>query len=247
MPVLNTINAALLSRGNTTRTPMELSEDGAAQPVPLPSEQNIGHVLEGPQQRSPKESVDINGFFALVKDVIDFKLARDGWSKPLIFTEDFPDSDDDINEEIITFGIQKRMPALMEQSTNAMKRNPLRARKPIFMEHLNDPEFPGYKVEVSGWLYDNFVQFTCWARENKIANIRALWFEELMMEYEWVFQASGISFVRYEGRGEDVEDRHKNSKRVGRPMVYLIRTQKVLAKYDKAIEEIGLRFNILSK
>ena len=246
MAVINTIDPDLLT---LNRTKVDLSEDGVNDLKATGStELNLKNIIKGSaRQRSPKETVDINGFFRLVKKVVDFKVEKDGWNKTLVFTEDFPDDEDDISGEIITFGIQKRVPALMEQSVNALKRNPLRARKPIFRDHEFDWANPKYKVEVSGWLFDNFVQFTCWSRENKLANIRALWFEELMLEYEWVFQANGIHFLRYEGRGEDIEEIYKNRKVAGRPMVYLVRTEKIISKHEKTFEELTLRLNRLYK
>lgn len=242
MAIINTLNSQLLKRNRITT---QINEKGSEVLPPLPSEE----VYRKPPLplRSPKKVIDLNGFYSLMKEVVDFKLEKDGWNKKLIFTEDFPDVDDDISTEIITIGCQRRVPGILEQTPNPMPRNPIRARKPRLREMAEDPDHPRYQVEVMGRIFDNFVEITCWARENKIANIRALWLEDMMLEYEWIFQASGIHFLRYEGRGADLERIEHNRKVVGRPMVYLVRTEKVTARYSKKLEEAAIKLNLLPK
>ena len=198
------------------------------------------------RSKSPREAVDINEFFTLVQEVINFKLDKDGWKKRLIFAEEFSDKDDDADAEIITFGIEKRLPGIIEQTPNPLMRSAIRNRKPLYRETLPDRSNPGYSVIVEGQWFDNFIVFTCWARENKIANIRALWFEDLMREFEWAFRAHGV-MIRYEGRDRDVEDNVKSRKVVGRPLRYLVRTERITRTFQKDIEELSIRLHLLER
>lgn len=196
---------------------------------------------------SPGQATDINGFYELVNKVIQFKLEKDGEEKKVLFREDFPDDPDDLNNEIITFGIQKRLPGIAEQTPNPLKRNALRMRKPILREVRTDNENHKYRVFVKGQWFDNFVQFCCWARENKIANRRALWFEEMMLEYEWFFQASGIVRLRYEGRAADTFDEVQERKVVGRPMTWLVTTEKLIVTHERILDELAVRTHAMTR
>lgn len=197
--------------------------------------------------RSPKEAVDLNGFYELVGRVVEFKLQQDGWDKPLVFTQEFPEKDDDLVGEVITYGLTERLPGIVDQTSNPHLRNARRQRKPVFREVTKDRANPGYAVIQEGLVHDNFVTFTCWARENKTADIRALWFEDLMRENEWVWRAHGVIWTRYEGRSKDIQDMVLQRKVVGRPMTWMVRTERMLTSYEKTIEDLAIRLHLIDR
>ena len=77
----------------------------------------------------------------------------------------------------------------------------VRNLRPILRQVYDDPENPGYKRAEMGYWYDNTVRFTCWARTNKEADARALWFEALMEDYKWFYRLRGVNRVLFHGRG----------------------------------------------
>jgi len=238
MTVFNTLDPSLLTRA----TQILEGLDGSHATVAWPIADN-----EPDRLRSPQPVKNLTEFYELVNAAVADKLTRDGDAKRLLFREDFSDDPDDIDREIVTFGLQKRLPGIAEQTPNPVKRNALRMRKPILREIRTDPANPKYRVFVHGQWFDNFVQFTCWARENKIANRRALWFEDLMFEYEWFFRAAGVSMLRYEGRGADTfKDTHQR-KIVGRPMTWLVRTERIVVTHEKTLEEIAIKTHVMQR
>lgn len=113
--------------------------------------------------------------------------------------------------------------------------------RPILREIKDDPDNPGYKRMVLGYYYDNIVRLTCWARTNKVANTRAIWLENLMEEYTWWFNYSGVNRIFYDGWKTPVMLDINNQRYFGRPIDFYVRTEKLLNVSQKTLEEICVR------
>jgi hypothetical protein len=109
---------------------------------------------------------------------------------------------------------------------------------PMLREVTNDPDNPGYKLAILGYWHDNMIQLTCWSRTNKAANTRAIWLENLMNEYRWYFQYSGINQIFYQGRGTQLVKNVNNNKIYGRPIYYYVRTETLVRYSQKELEQI---------
>lgn len=179
--------------------------------------------------RSPRPACDVDGFFTLVGKVIEKQQELDGASTRLIYSEEYPEQDDNIEGERITFSVRSRRPGTFEQVqvglADADRR--IRSRMRLQREILPDPDNPGMKIFTYGQEYDNWVTFRIWAKTNKVANKRAMWFENLIDEWRWYFEASGVKRVLYDERMEDVHISPDNRKLVCRPLSYFVRTEKV--------------------
>jgi len=179
--------------------------------------------------RSPMPAADIDDFFRLVGQALKRQQEIDGAKKDIFFTEEFPEKDDNIKGEVITYSILQRLPGTFERQTvgGAMSESNVRQRRKLFRESIIDPDHPGSCIYTYGQWFDNRVQFNIIAQTNKTANARALWFEDFMDSWTWFFEASGVGRIRYEGRGEDIIITPDNRKIAIRPMIYYVHTEKI--------------------
>tara|TARA_Y100000310_G_scaffold320482_1_gene376982 strand:+ start:47 stop:751 length:705 start_codon:yes stop_codon:yes gene_type:complete len=201
-------------------------------------ENNAAEEARSPRLRTPRPAADVDRFFVLVGEAIKTEQQQEGVQKPILYTEDMPEIDDNITGEVITFSVKRRQPGSIEQKPlgHAFMERTRKQRKKLFREALQDPDHPGMKIYTYGQWYENQVEFKIWARTNKIANQRALWFEDLMENWRWYFEASGVQQVLFEYRDEDQHLAPENRKLVCRPLCYYVRTERI-----KVVREIVLR------
>ena len=179
--------------------------------------------------RSPAPSMDIDGFFRLVGSALERQQQIDGARVKIFYSEDFPEKDDDLDGEAIIFSLLNRKPGTFEQQKTglSMAETNLRHRGKIYQESFEDPDYVGSRIYSYSQLFDNHVKFEIYARTNKIANMRANWFEGFIDDWTWFFRANGIKAVNYDCRQSDIGKALDNRKFVKRPMSYFVRTEKV--------------------
>ena len=186
--------------------------------------------------KSAGDVKSLNEFYTLVSKAIDHYERRSNVSddKKVVFTEEEPDTAS--KSETITFSVVSRRPCAFGQGA------PLEAKhrnlRPMFREEGEDLTNPGYRSLVVGYWHDNVIRFTCWARSNKVANNRALWFESFMEEYSWWFKLQGLDRVIFLERHADIVTEVSNNKWYGRPLDYFVRTETLKVFQEKTIENI---------
>ena len=191
--------------------------------------------------RTPRLHKSLNEFYGLVKDAIEHAEASQNIieDRKVHFTEE--DVDSDIKTETITFSLVRREPGAF--SRGAPFEGKIKNLRPILREIRDDPESPQHKIFVYGYLHDNVVRFTMWAKTNKTANARALWFESLMLEYSWFFAMSGVGKVLFIGRDEDISIRDdKGQKLYGRPLNYFVKTEDITTAKETIIRKILVKY-----
>jgi hypothetical protein len=141
--------------------------------------------------------------------------------------------------EVVSLSLERREPGAFSQG--APFEGKVKNRTPLFREEIDDPDNPGYKLAILGYWYDNVLRMTCWARTNKAASDRALWVENVMVEYGWYFTSSGVSRLIYWGRGPEVTREFDGHKVYGRSIDYYVKTEKLRAVSQKKLEQIIVR------
>ncbi len=199
--------------------------------------QIVSSAVSTDRLRSPGDAKNLTEFYDLVRYVINDSERRanvinDG---KVFFTEEDPDALKD-NNIIISFGVEKRMPGAF--SKGAPFEGDIANQKPMLREDIEDPENPGYRRAILGYWHDNEIRFTVWARTNKVANEKALWFENIMQEYSWYFTSQGVVRVIFMKRDSDFVTDINGAKMYGRPLHYFVRTETLRTVSEKVIEEI---------
>lgn len=195
------------------------------------------------RSQTPGLAKNINEFYELVKLVIDDynTKAKKTSDSQVFFTQEKPD----VVQELpaVTFTLTRREPG--RYSEGRPFEGDVRNLRPLLREEKVDPNNLGYRLAVFGYWHDNIVRFTVWARTNKEANEKALWFEGLMEDYQWFFRVRGVNRMLYWGRGSDeVYDAGGSARGVstnklyGRPIDYFVRTETLRSVSEKEIERI---------
>ncbi len=192
------------------------------------------------RSRTPFPAKNLNEFYSLVKNCVDDRERRENVidDARIHFTEETPDYPKDKNV-IISFSLVRRLPGAFAQGS--MFESEVRVVKnlvPILREEIEDEENPGYKRAIMGYIHDNEIKFTIWARTNKVANERALWFEELMQEYSWYYTSQGINRCLFMKREKDFIEETNGVKMYGRPLHYFVKTETLRTVSQKKIELI---------
>lgn len=207
----------------------------------LKSSSPFTEASERPRSHAPAASIE--DAFYLVGDIVRRQLQLEGDKTNLIYTEEYPDTEENLDSEMIVFGLKSRFPGAAEQVgvDRAMSGRAItRSRRAKYRQHYSDPENPGLVIVERGRMFDNEVFFKIMAKTNKIANRRALWFESLIDRYRWLLQANGVNRIEYLRRESDAIFSPGKTKIVVRPLFYLIRTERV-----EVIKEFELRSIVL--
>ena len=210
--------------------------------IALLEERSANSPVSG-RHRSPKDAVDIDGFFKLVGDVIALQEKNEGSKNLLAYMEDYPEEDDNIDREVITFCLVDRKPGTFEQKgfSAALADGNIRQRRKVFRDAQEDPDYPGNKLYSYGQWYDNIVEFKVYARTNKVANRRALWLEEALDIWEWFFAASGVSKFSYLGRDRDLVLSPGNRKVSCRTLRYYVRTERLTTVREQILRSLTIK------
>lgn len=157
----------------------------------------------------------------------------------------YEDPDKDAQLEAISILPTLRQPARLD-SGPATKGQAVREIKPHLREETIDPLNHNYRLAILGQLFDNWVDFTCWARTNKSAYSRALWFEDLIQEYAWYFTATGVSRIIIVGHKQRVSKKIGDNVIYGFPVEVFIQTEKITQISEKALEQLIIEIGLSS-
>jgi hypothetical protein len=197
----------------------------------------------GDRMRQPRAAQDLNGFYGLVKQALDDKILDDNVSaeNTPIFTEESPSVG--LQTETITYRLIKRIPATLGGP-------PFRGARQEFKSHIrsieDDENNPNFKMFTLGQQFENEVTFTCWAKTNKQANIRVMWFEDLMRDYAWFLKYNGFMECFFMRRLEDVSIDITGDGNIlhARPLVYYVRTERLSHLSKPTIRRVIINCNI---
>lgn len=196
-------------------------------------------------------SKEILSFFEMAETAIRTRLQFNGKDPESIYiAQDWPDLNQKIWNEIITYKTYKRMPAGFSQR-NIYNTPEVRVMKPRENRtDIPDPENSGYTIDIFTQKMENIIVFTCWSLTNKEANKRALWLEDVMYEFSPYFGRNGIK-VLYMGQDEDIEKvsspSGKDVTHYGRPIHFFVETQKVYKTRNKILDTITTTVEVVDK
>lgn len=148
---------------------------------------------------SPISDTDINTFFELVRQALISRQNSEGIksSKRILFLEE--ESPEEIDTESITFELTRRDNGSFSQGPFGEGR--IKEVTPHYRTEIQDPDRPGERLITMSKRYDNWITFYIYARSNKQARKRLLWFEKLMEGFRWYFKLYGFSALVYQGCG----------------------------------------------
>lgn len=185
----------------------------------------IDNFIDKFQRTDVAPNFSLNDFFVLVSNAVKSRQlvenVPDG--KMLLFVEDDPP--EKLDTETITFELIRRENGSFSQG--APGQGSVKELKPHIRGDKQHPEHPGERLVTFGKFYDNWVDFNIYARTNKQARVRLLWFEELMNSYAWYFALFGFKNVIYQGTSRRERSEIGGHKVTKYPVTYFVRTDDI--------------------
>jgi len=184
--------------------------------------------------------VDLDVFYKLFKAVVEGAITQQGLTWDIIVARENPDEENQKEwQDIITFKLKKReFGGTNQRSVD----DPIATRptKPTLVKIIPDPDHIGYEIEIHEQRFENKIIITPWALTPEEADFRAMWLEEVMLNFNFFFLANGIDDVIYLGRNEDIEKflSPGKVKHFGCPLEYWVRTTKRYVKKIKTLDEV---------
>ena len=147
------------------------------------------------------EPSDIKQFFTLVKEAVETRQDTDGVSenKRILFLEDDPP--EALDTESITFFLRSRLPGRYNRGPAG--EGQIKEVTPHLRSITQHPTHPSEKLVTMGRFYDNWVTFGIWAKTNKVALDRLIWFEHVMDSFNWLFRLHGFRVIEEEVGNRD--------------------------------------------
>ena len=176
------VNPSLLENANAFRDlTIEFLDQNFDNPIEIPG-------VEIEKLKTPVRAAEITDFYKMFAAVVSKKVSDESKKlpnlqliKPLVTHRDsIYESNPSDGLEVITYRVIKRTPGTFGNNSGPGQGPVL--RKPQRIDSIDDEEYPGYKVNISIMPVDTLVELCVWHKDHKVADKRALWLENLMLE-----------------------------------------------------------------
>ncbi len=175
-------------------------------------------------------------FFEIASDLIQNAQERSGIKEEKIvkLVEEYPpESFESYGDEVISFRVLRREPALMSPKGTDRPH-----RKSTFYYDVVRAENPNKVIVIESRPIDHSIEFNCWAKSNKLANARALWLEKLFVTHSWAFEVQGVERFYWKGRGPDTYTTTGGQRLFYRPVSFFVRFREFEIKAHPQIKQI---------
>lgn len=179
------------------------------------------------------QCLTLDRFFDLSQRLVTDACERSG--QPLVpLSEEYPPDDfASFGDELITYQIISREPANMSADGTS---RPQRGHRQSYS--ARDPRVGDNIIEVHERPLDHEIEFTCWAKSNKLANYRAVWLENLFTAHKWVFTSNGASRFHFIRRLSDGYQTSGSQRLFSRPLRFFLRFSEFLSKANYEIKNV---------
>jgi hypothetical protein len=178
----------------------------------------------------------LNEFFATASNLINDSQKRSGIieNKIVKLVEEYPpETMDTYGDEVITFKVVSRKPAMMNRNATARP-----VRESTFSHQGYSPSEPNKIITVESRPVDHIVEFTCWAKNNKLANDRVVWLEKLLINNAFVFKIKGAERFYWEARMTDTYMTVGGQRLFYRPLQFFLRFREFDIKAESILREL---------
>ena len=148
-----------------------------------------------------EEVLTLDRFFSIASRLIKDAQVREGVeeSKLVQISEEYPPVNyEDFGPELICYKIVSRTPGMMNTKGTGRPH-----RKSNYYYEKVDPNYPNKSIIVESRPVDHVIEFTCYAKTNKLANKRAIWLEKLLINSAFAFEINGAERFYWKERRSD--------------------------------------------
>lgn len=191
-----------------------------------------------------EKALTLPRFFDIAAKIIEDAQLRSGIveSKRVKLVEEYPpDKFEDYGDEVIAFRVLSRKPANMNRNATSRPQ-----RGSGFAYNLINEYYPNKVLVVESRPLDHMIEFSCWAKSNKLANRRALWLEKLFVNYgTWVFETQGADRFYFDNRGPDTYMTTGQQRLFYRPVNFFLRIREFEVKAHPQIKQIEVQTSLI--
>ena len=180
----------------------------------------------------------LNEFFSTCSNLITDSQLKSGIieNKLVKLVEEYPPTSmAEYGDEVITYKVVSRRPGMMNRDATGRP-----VRKSTYSYETQIVDEPNKNIFVESRPVDHIVEFTCWAKTNKLANSRAIWLEKLLVNNSYVFEIKGAERFFWEERTADGFEDIENQRLYYRPIRFFLRFR----EFDMKAYSIIRQFNI---
>jgi hypothetical protein len=181
-------------------------------------------------------------FFETVSQVMSDAQEREGVDEDrrVSLIEEYPpDAFGHDEDERICFRVLSRQPANMNQKGTGRPQRGFRAYYDVIQARD-----PNKVLAIESRPVDHTIEFTCWAKSNKLANARALWLENLLTNHSWAFQIKGAERFWWEKRGADGYMTSGGQRLFYRPLNFFLRFREFAVRAAPVIRNFEIRYGL---
>ena len=185
------------------------------------------------------------GFFRLAQNAIKSREVSDNvpeGKRLLVLANDPPEV---VDTEAITFFLDKRSPGQFNQGTMGQAR--IKEVVPHLRSTVEHPEHIGEKLVTMGRMFDNYIVFNVYARDDYTALQRVLWLENVMDSFRWYFRVHGISRVLELGVGDKEHVEVNELTLTKYPLTYFVRTEDIYQFGSQELKSIELNVDLATE
>ena len=183
-------------------------------------------------------AMSLPGFFDLTSSIIDKSQSNDGIedNNKVKLTEEYPPEEfHNFGQEVIVYRVISREPARMNRTGTGRPQ-----RKATYSYDFNGPQYPNKSIVVENRPVDHIIEFSCWAKTNRLANSRALWLEKLLINNSWRYETKGVEKFYWEGRGADTYMTSGEQRLFYRPLRFFVRFREFEVQMYSLIKDIQI-------
>jgi hypothetical protein len=161
------------------------------------------------------------GFFEIAASLIADAQTRAGTTgdNQVKLSEEYPPEEfQSFGDELICFRVLKREPANMNTKATGRPQ-----RSSSWYYETYSAKYPNKVIVVESRPIDHIIEFSCWAKTNRLANARALWLEQLFINHAWAFQVKGAERFFWRDRGPDTYMTSNGQRLFYRPINFFLR------------------------
>lgn len=194
-------------------------------------------------QLRPSHFASLDQVYVLLADIIKYKQSLEGVTNDNVVSLSEEWNPEDLYNypagEVITIRLISREPARMSADG---KSRPNFSRN--FESKFKSPLAPNKVITVESVPKDHIIELSCWATTAKLANQRALWLENTLLEQEYQLALKGIQNWRYDQRLTDMVVKQSEMRIHQRPIRYFFRLYEPIVYADPQISNIQFRVTL---
>lgn len=190
-----------------------------------------------------EKPLTLDRFFELAGEIIKSAQKNIKESSQVYLVEEYPPEDfASYGDEVISFKVIERKPGMMDKKGTSRPQ-----RKSRYSYEYLDENQPNKIITVETRPVDHVIEFCCWAKNNKIANKRALWLEKLLINTAFVFVENGAERFHWKDRRADTYITVGNQRIFYRPLHFFLRFREFDATAHSTLRSFFIENNIINK